>query len=63
MLAFVNLVTGIALSLLLMAAGTTQAATYVYVSNAEDGNIGRYTCPVSAGDPFSSLPTRILNRT
>jgi len=43
MLAFVNLVTGIALSLLLMAAGTTQAATYVYVSNAEDGNIGMYT--------------------
>jgi 6-phosphogluconolactonase len=43
MIAFTNLITGIALSLLLMAAGTTHAATYVYVSNAEDGNIGMYT--------------------
>ena len=31
------------LSLLMTAAGTAQAATYVYVSNAEDGTIGLYT--------------------
>jgi 6-phosphogluconolactonase len=43
MIAFANLVTGVALSLLLVAANTTHAATYVYVSNAEDGTIGMYT--------------------
>ena len=36
-------VTGIALSLLFLLAGAAQAATYVYVSNAEDGTIGTYT--------------------
>jgi 6-phosphogluconolactonase len=39
----VNLVKGVALSLLITAAGAAHAATYVYVSNAEDGNIGMYT--------------------
>ena len=29
-------------SVLLMLGGAVQAATYVYVSNAEDGNIGMY---------------------
>jgi 6-phosphogluconolactonase len=43
MITIANLVTGIALSVLLMTAGTVHAATYVYVSNAEDGNIGVYT--------------------
>jgi len=38
-----NLVIGIALSALLTLAGAAQAATFVYVSNAEDGNIGMYT--------------------
>jgi 6-phosphogluconolactonase len=38
-----NLVSGIALSALLTLAGASQAATFVYVSNAEDGNIGMYT--------------------
>jgi 6-phosphogluconolactonase len=33
----------IVLSFLLMLGGAVQAATYVYVSNAEDGNIGMYT--------------------
>src|SRR5512143_2247447 len=37
-----NLVKGVVLSLLITAAGAAQAATYVYVSNAEDGNIGMY---------------------
>ena len=40
---FAKLVTGVALSALLTAAGIAHAATYVYVSNAEDGNIGTYT--------------------
>jgi 6-phosphogluconolactonase len=30
-------------ALILAAAGTANAATYVYVSNAEDGNIGVFT--------------------
>jgi 6-phosphogluconolactonase len=38
-----NLFNGIVLSALLTLAGTAQAATFVYVSNAEDGNIGMYT--------------------
>jgi 6-phosphogluconolactonase len=42
MTALANLVKGVALSLLIMAAGAAHAATYVYVSNAEDGNIGMY---------------------
>ena len=40
-----DLVTGIVLSALLTFAGAAQAATFVYVSNAEDGNIGMYTLP------------------
>ena len=43
MTAFANLAKGVALSLLIAAAGAAHAATYVYVSNAEDGNIGMYT--------------------
>src|SRR2546428_13377131 len=38
-----NLVKGIVLSALMTLAGAAQAATFVYVSNAEDGNIGMYT--------------------
>jgi 6-phosphogluconolactonase len=38
-----NLVTGIALAALMTVAGAAHAATFVYVSNAEDGNIGVYT--------------------
>src|SRR5436190_9045576 len=38
-----SLVTAIALSALVTLAGAAQAATFVYVSNAEDGNIGLYT--------------------
>src|SRR6266508_3249426 len=38
-----TLVGGIAMSALITLAGAAQAATYVYVSNAEDGNIGMYT--------------------
>jgi len=34
---------GIAVSALMSLAGAAQAATFVYVSNAEDGNIGTYT--------------------
>ena len=34
---------GIMLSALITAAGAAHAATYVYVSNAEDGDIGMYT--------------------
>ena len=37
------LVTGIVLSALMTVAGAAQAATFVYVSNAEDGDIGMYT--------------------
>jgi 6-phosphogluconolactonase len=38
-----NLVKAITLSALITAASTASAATFVYVSNAEDGNIGIYT--------------------
>ncbi len=38
-----NLVRGIVVSMLMTLAGAAQAATFVYVSNAEDGNIGMYT--------------------
>ncbi len=38
-----NLVRGIALAALMTVAGAAHAATFVYVSNAEDGNIGVYT--------------------
>jgi len=34
-----NLVGGVVLSALIALAGAAQAATYVYASNAEDGNI------------------------
>src|SRR5919106_2238251 len=37
------LVAGIGLSVLMTLVGAAQAATFVYVSNAEDGNIGMYT--------------------
>ena len=37
-----TLVKGITLSALVTLGGTAQAATFVYVSNAEDGNIGTY---------------------
>jgi len=43
MAAFANLVKGVALCALILAAGAAHAATYVYVSNAEDGDIGIYT--------------------
>jgi 6-phosphogluconolactonase len=39
----VALVAGIGLSVLMTLVGAAQAATFVYVSNAEDGNIGMYT--------------------
>jgi len=43
---------GILLSALLTLAGAAQAATFVYVSNAEDGNIGVYTLsPDGTGRP------------
>jgi 6-phosphogluconolactonase len=38
-----SLTRGIAVSALMSLAGAAQAATFVYVSNAEDGNIGTYT--------------------
>jgi DNA-binding beta-propeller fold protein YncE len=38
-----NVVKGIVLSAVMTLAGAAQAATFVYVSNAEDGNIGMYT--------------------
>ena len=38
-----DLVKGIVLAAVMTLAGATQAATFVYVSNAEDGNIGMYT--------------------
>jgi 6-phosphogluconolactonase len=38
-----GLVGGIVLTALITLAGAVQAATFVYVSNAEDGNIGTYT--------------------
>ena len=37
------LVAGILVTALMTVAGAAQAATFVYVSNAEDGNIGMYT--------------------
>jgi 6-phosphogluconolactonase len=37
------LVTGIVVAALMTAVGAAQAATFVYVSNAEDGTIGTYT--------------------
>ena len=40
---FAALATGIAVSALITAAGAAHAATHVYVSNAEDGDIGMYT--------------------
>ena len=42
MAAFANLVKGVVLCAFVLAAGAAQAATYVYVSNAEDGDIGIY---------------------
>ncbi|HEX3695856.1 MAG TPA: beta-propeller fold lactonase family protein [Polyangia bacterium] len=38
-----NVTKGIVLSAVIAFTSTAQAATYVYVSNAEDGNIGMYT--------------------
>ena len=38
-----SLVTGIVLSAVVALAGAAHAATFVYVSNADDGNIGLYT--------------------
>jgi 6-phosphogluconolactonase len=43
MTTFMKLVTAAAFCALLALAGTARGATYVYVSNAEDGNIGTYT--------------------
>src|SRR5580765_1804418 len=37
------LVTAVVLSAVMTVVGTAQAATFVYVSNAEDGTIGVYT--------------------
>lgn len=42
MTAFTNLVKGAVLFALILAAGSAYGATYVYVSNAEDGDIGMY---------------------
>ena len=39
----VSLSTAVALSTLTICASAAPAATYVYVSNAEDGDIGAYT--------------------
>ena len=39
---FVPMVGGLVLALLMTLAGAAQAATFVYVSNAEDGDIGMY---------------------
>ena len=39
---FVPMVGGLMLALLMTTAGAAQAATFVYVSNAEDGDIGAY---------------------
>ena len=38
-----TLITGVVVAALVACAGAAQAATFVYVSNAEDGNIGMYT--------------------
>ena len=40
---FASLASGTMLTALMTAAGAAQAATFVYVSNAEDGDIGMYT--------------------
>jgi len=40
---FAGLASGIMLTALMTLAGAAQAATFVYVSNAEDGDIGTYT--------------------
>ena len=40
---FVPIAGGLLLALLMTLAGAAQAATFVYVSNAEDGDIGAYT--------------------
>jgi 6-phosphogluconolactonase len=40
---FASLASGIMLTALMTLAGAAQAATFVYVSNAEDGDIGTYT--------------------
>ena len=40
---FAILASGIMLTALMAPAGAAQAATFVYVSNAEDGDIGIYT--------------------
>ena len=40
---FVPMAGGLLLALLMTLAGAAQAATFVYVSNAEDGDIGAYT--------------------
>ena len=39
---FIPMVGGLMLALLMTSAGAAQAATFVYVSNAEDGDIGAY---------------------
>src|SRR5437867_10098002 len=38
-----TLITGVVVAALVACAGAALAATFVYVSNAEDGNIGMYT--------------------
>ena len=43
MTTFTRLAGGIMLTALMTFAGAAQAATFVYVSNAEDGDIGSYT--------------------
>ena len=40
---FAILASGLTLTALMALAGAAQAATFVYVSNAEDGDIGTYT--------------------
>lgn len=49
MRSFANLIGGIALSVLVSAGTPALAATFVYVSNAEDGNIGIYTLQPDGG--------------
>ena len=50
---FIPMVGGLVLALLMTMAGAAQAATFVYVSNAEDGDIGVYTL-----QPDGSLEAR-----
>jgi len=52
------LASGTMLIALMALAGAAQAATFVYVSNAEDGDIGTYTllpdgtcCPAPGSEP------------